>query len=204
MSNYRDLDLKEDLSRLVDELNLSEKVTLPDIEINLYMDQLLKFLNEKLKSFKRGEKPPLSKTMINNYTKGGLLNPPKNKKYNREHIILLILVYNLKNILSISDIKTLFAPILKNMDKSEVNDNIISLEDIYSVLMELKEDEYEEFKKTFNENYTIIKEKTSNITNERNQDMAELFLTVIMLTAQANACKRMAEKIIDNYFKPKE
>lgn len=204
MSNYRDLDLKEDLSSLVDELNLSEKVTLPDIEINLYMDQLLKFLNEKLKSFKRGEKSPLSKTMINNYTKGGLLNPPKNKKYNREHIILLILVYNLKNILSISDIKTLFAPILKNMDKSEVNDNIISLEDIYSVLMELKEDEYEEFKKTFNENYTIIKEKTSNITNERNQDMAELFLTVIMLTAQANACKRMAEKIIDNYFKPKE
>lgn len=204
MSNYRDLDLKEDLSRLVDELNLSEKVTLPDIEINLYMDQLLKFLNEKLKSFKRGEKSPLSKTMINNYTKGGLLNPPKNKKYNREHIILLILVYNLKNILSISDIKTLFAPILKNMDKSEVDDNIISLEDIYSVLMELKEDEYEEFKKTFNENYTIIKEKTSNITNERNQDMAELFLTVIMLTAQANACKRMAEKIIDNYFKPKE
>ncbi|MDF2879090.1 MAG: hypothetical protein K0S30_2186, partial [Clostridia bacterium] len=33
------------------------------------------------------------------------------------------------------------------------------------------------------------------------KDIAEIFLTIIMLIAQANAQKRMAEKLIDKYFK---
>ncbi|WP_257720118.1 hypothetical protein [Desulfotruncus alcoholivorax] len=33
------------------------------------------------------------------------------------------------------------------------------------------------------------------------QELADVFLTVLMLTAQANSAKRLAEKIIDNYFK---
>jgi len=189
---------KDSLEKLIDNLALTDQIKLSDIpEMALYMDQLLTFLDSKLLSYKRDEEDKLlTKTMINNYTKIGLIPKPINKKYNKYHSILLILIYNLKNVLSISDIQSLFTPILNNIDIPD--DDVIPLEEIYSTFLELKQDEYEEFTNTFNEKHNTIKGKTQNTTDEQ---LAELFLTVIMLVAQANASKRLAEKIIDNYFK---
>lgn len=76
---------------------------LPNIE--LYMDQVTTFLEEQLKNTKRFEEDKIfTKTMINNYTKNHLLLPSNKKKYSRNHMILLIYIYYLKNFLSISDI----------------------------------------------------------------------------------------------------
>ena len=76
---------------------------LPNIE--LYMDQVTTFLEEQLKNTKRFEEDKIfTKTMINNYTKNHLLPPSNKKKYSRNHMILLIYIYYLKNFLSISDI----------------------------------------------------------------------------------------------------
>ncbi|MCG8400548.1 MAG: DUF1836 domain-containing protein [Firmicutes bacterium] len=180
---------------LTDEIKLSE---IPDLE--LYMEQILGFLESKLGHLKRDEDDKIfTKTMINNYIKNGILHSPKNKKYTKEHIILLVIIYNLKNILSINDIRAIFTPVLN--DIANRDDDIISLEDIYATYLELKEDELEEFCDTFNEKIILIKKKTQNIMDERNQEQAEVFLTILMLMAQANAAKRLAEKIIDNYFK---
>lgn len=189
------------LEKIGDELFFNDEIKLSDIpDIELYMEQVLGFLDSKLGHLKRGEDDKVfTKTMINNYTKAGILHPPHNKKYSKEHIILLVIIYNLKNILTINDIRTIFAPVLNDINSRA--DDIIALEDIYATYLELKEDEFEEFCDTFNEKFKLIKEKTSDIKDEKNQDLAEIFLTVLMLTAQANAAKRLAEKIIDNYYK---
>ena len=69
---------------------------LPNIE--LYMDQVTTFLEEQLKNTKRFEDDKIfTKTMINNYTKNHLLPPSNKKKYSRNHMILLIYIYYLKN-----------------------------------------------------------------------------------------------------------
>ncbi|AEF94573.1 Domain of unknown function DUF1836 [Desulfotomaculum nigrificans CO-1-SRB] len=190
-----------DLKKLIEELDLADDIDLSDIpDMELYMEQLLTFFDKKLGHLKRDNTDKIfTKTMINNYTKGGLLPPPQNKKYGKEHIILLILVYNLKNILSFNDIGTLFAPVLKNIEQSD--DDIVSLEDIYSTLVDLKRYEFADFRQTFNEKFKLISDKTLSIQNKQEQELAQLFLTVIMLVAQANAAKRMAEQIIDKYFK---
>ncbi|WP_051273562.1 hypothetical protein [Desulfotruncus alcoholivorax] len=77
------------------------------------------------------------------------------------------------------------------------------MEDIYATYLELKESEFKEFYSTFNEKFLLIKEKAGNIREKSYRDLAEVFLTVLMLTAQANTAKRLAEKTIDSYFKPK-
>ena len=51
----------------------------------------------------------LTKTMINNYAKAGILIPPRQKKYSRQHIETLLMLYNAKQILSINDISLLFS-----------------------------------------------------------------------------------------------
>lgn len=194
---------KENLKKLINEMNLLDNIELVEIpDINLYMDQLTTFIDNKLGHLKRGDDDKiLTKTMINNYTKSGILMPPVNKKYSKKHMILLILIYYLKQILSISDIQAIMKPILNNV--SNTDDDILPIEEIYSTLMEIKNNELKNYIDTFDEKSEIIKEKTKNLEGQ-NKDTAELFLSVLILVAQADAQKRLAERIIDEYFKKLE
>ncbi|MFR4987534.1 MAG: DUF1836 domain-containing protein, partial [Lachnospirales bacterium] len=90
---------------------LKEYIEIEDISadkipnIELYMDQVTTFIEDNLKYYKRNdEQKIMTKTMINNYIKDKILDPPNKKKYNKNHLILLILIYYLKPILSINDI----------------------------------------------------------------------------------------------------
>lgn len=194
---------KNELIALINELSLLDDIKLSDIpDINLYMEQVTTLIDDKLGHLKRGEEDKiLTKTMINNYTKSGILMPPKNKKYNKQHIILLVLIYNLKQILSINDIHTLLAPILNDIESTD--DDIISINDIYSTFLEIKHKEFEDYSDIFTDKFNLIDEKISSVDSD-NKSKAELFLLVIMLVAQADAQKRLAEKIIDKYFKKAE
>ena len=74
-------------------------------EIELYMDQVTTFMEQKLKNNNRYEDDKtLTKTMINNYTKNHLLPPPVKKKYSKNHIYLLIYIVNRKKIFQVIDI----------------------------------------------------------------------------------------------------
>ncbi len=190
---------KDELAGLIDELSLSADVKISDMPgIGLYMEQLTSLIDSKLSRHKREKNDKiLTKTMINNYTKAGLLMPPVNKKYNKDHFILLILIYYLKNILSINDIGKLFSPILNNIASRD--DDVISLEEIYSTFLELVRIELDSFSLSLMNKVDLIKDKTAKVASEK-RDIAELFLMVLMLVAQSNAQKRLAEKIIDTYF----
>lgn len=74
--------------------------------IDLYLDQILCLVADKnAGASPRYRERALTKTMINNYSKDGLISPIAGKKYTHEHIIEMLLVYALKNTLSIGEIK---------------------------------------------------------------------------------------------------
>ena len=74
--------------------------------IDLYMDQIINLVSEKnAEGSEMFSDRVLTKTMINNYSKDGLIKPIKGKKYSKEHIVQMLLVYSLKNTLSISSIR---------------------------------------------------------------------------------------------------
>lgn len=79
--------------------------------IDLYLDQVVTLLENSLKtlvSLKDEKKTTvITKTMINNYVKQGILKPPVNKKYSKENIARLIVICILKQIYSINDINSL-------------------------------------------------------------------------------------------------
>lgn len=190
----------DELSKLIDELSLLDDIKPSEIpDMNLYMEQVTSLIDNKLSHLKREDVDRiLTKTMINNYTKSGILMPPTNKKYSKQHIILLIMVYYLKQILSINDIHNLLSPVLKNIETTE--DDVLSLDEIYSTFLDMKHEEFNDHYSHFSQRCKLIDEKTKNI-NDENKEIAQLFLLVIMLVAQADAQKRLAEKIIDKYFK---
>lgn len=188
------------MNKLIRSLNLASDVKISDIpNMNLYMEQLTSFIEEKLGDLKRNENDKiLTKTMINSYTKDGLLMPPENKKkYNKQHVILLILIYHLKQILSINDIHALLKPILNDISTDE--DDVVAIEDIYSIFLDMKDIENDDYCDLCTDRLNLLEDKISKI-NTKNKDVATLFLTVITLVAQAEANKRLAEKLIDEYF----
>ena len=194
--------MKLNLEELFNSLNISKEIRPSDIpNMDLYMEQLTGFIDSNLQGLKRNEDDKiLTKTMINSYTKDGLLMPPINKKkYTKYHVISLILIYHLKQILSINDIQALFSPILKDITTEK--DDVIPLEDIYSIFLDMKSKEAEDYCDLFDSKQTAINEEISKLNiSEVDKETAEIFLTVITLIAKAEANKRLAEKLIDEYF----
>lgn len=88
--------------------------------IDLYMDQVTTYLNEKLKIAKRHEEDKLlTKTMINNYAKSHLLPPPEKKKYSKDHLLALLSIFFFKNVISINDVTTILTPLLDEYFQNE-------------------------------------------------------------------------------------
>jgi len=84
--------------------------------LDLYLDQLVNILEKYLKDFiGNKEDTIITKTMINNYVKQGLIKSPRKKKYSRLHIATLIVICILKQIYSISDINELIMLAIKTV-----------------------------------------------------------------------------------------
>lgn len=222
----------KEINEIIETLKLDEVIEPQGIpNLDLYMDQVITLFEEKLTHTKRNEEDKLlTKTMINNYAKDKLLMPAKKKKYTREHIILMILLYEMKQILTISDIKALFGTIVK-----EDHVNAKKLEEIYQIYLTLKKKGIDDFKQQVEKvglglgqqleesSLTILENKEveeagrgvaeslggdnkSEATSQTQkvEPKIEDMLLVIMLTQRANYYKRLAEKIIDEKIKINE
>ena len=83
---------------------------LPDID--LYVDQVITLFDNYLSKYIDNDSQDLessiiTKTMINNYVKHGLMKPPVKKKYGKEQVATLFVIGILKQVYSISDIQNL-------------------------------------------------------------------------------------------------
>lgn len=81
-------------------------VSLPDWErlpdIGLYMDQMITLMERTFKGvLPDGE---ITRSMVNNYVKSGLLPRPVGKKYDRDHLARLMMICLLKQALSMEHI----------------------------------------------------------------------------------------------------
>ncbi|MBQ9413999.1 MAG: DUF1836 domain-containing protein [Clostridia bacterium] len=76
-------------------------------ELDLYMDQVITLLNRQLAPVSSEDDRPLTSSMINNYVKDGVLPRPEKKKYNRDHLTLLLMICTLKSVFSLPEIAQL-------------------------------------------------------------------------------------------------
>mgnify|MGYP001329774323 FL=1 len=182
------------LQRLA-KLNYIKPGDVPNID--LYMDQVTRFMDEHLSDVKRYEDDKiLTKTMINNYTKNDLLPPPVKKKYSKEHIYVLTFIYYLKNILSISDIQKLLNPLTdKFFNKEELPD----LEYIYSEIYNMEKAQIASLSKDVVERTQVAKEAFLDVENEEDKDFLQLFSLVGLLSFDVYMKKNIIESLIDDY-----
>lgn len=89
----------------VDDYIPSSWERLPELE--LYMDQVVTFLNRQLEPFSTGDERLLTPSMVNNYVKDGVLPRPEKKKYSRTHLAMLTIICSLKSVLSLPEISAM-------------------------------------------------------------------------------------------------
>lgn len=181
---------EEILETFKEKIKTVSVVEIADIpKIDLYMDQALA-------PYKRSsDGKVLTKTMINNYTKAKVLPPPVKKKYGRTHIMLLIMIFHLKSVLSIKDIATLFQPIFALPTKEDAEKQT---EKIYAGFIYLQ-------KATL----TYMQASAEGIIDDTlfqqeimanyDEEMKKIML-ILLLAIRANAEKHLAEKVLDLYF----
>ena len=72
--------------------------------IDLYLDQVLLYVNQVCAPVSPDKDKGLTASMVNNYVKHGYLTKPDKKKYQRKHIARLIAITTLKSVFSIQEI----------------------------------------------------------------------------------------------------
>jgi hypothetical protein len=163
--------------------------------IDLYMDQVTTFMEEHLEHCKRyPEDKILTKTMINNYAKNRLLPPPDKKKYSKDHMLTLLLIYYFKNILSISDIHAILDPITQ---KYFGNKDGFNMEDVYNEIFTIEQEESKKLLKDFSKKYQVSTTSFSEFPEE-DQEFLHTFAFICQLSYDVYIKKMLIQKIIDD------
>ncbi len=201
------LDTKDLLNSIMDSFDRIGYIRSEDIpNIDLYMDQVTTFMDNKLKNTTRDPEHDkiLTKTMINNYAKNNLLPPPVKKKYSKEHVLLLIFIYYYKNILSITDIQTLLQPITQTyFGKGDRGESGLDLEAIYDEVFSLQEEQVENLKKDVYRRYKQAEASFSKAP-EGQQDFLHKFAFICYLSFDVYVKKLLIEKVIDSIREEEE
>ena len=190
------------LESILESLSKMEYIKSSQIpNIDLYMDQVLTFMNGHLESAKRYESDKvMTKTMINNYAKNHLLPAPEKKKYTKEHIMVLMFIYYFKNILSIGDIQSILDPLT---ERYFANGKELNLEKIYEEVFSLEKGQIEQLKVSLTRDYERAGE-TFKEEDPEDKEFLQLFSFICMLSYDIYIRKQIIEKIVDNLPKVPE
>ncbi|WHY01577.1 DUF1836 domain-containing protein [Neobacillus sp. DY30] len=190
----------EKVKEILEQLKLETNLSLDEIpNIDLYMDQVIQLFENKFANSKRNEEEKvLTKTMINNYAKGKLIFPIKNKKYSKEHLILISLIYQLKGALSINDIQVTLEGLNKRIIKED-----IEVDSFYNSYLALAQKNVADSTIDINERVKDVNEEVAKM-EDRNADYLEQVLMISSLVHMSNLYRKVAEKLVDEIVVDKE
>ena len=163
---------------------------IPDID--LYVDQIITLLEGRLGQNRRGKDDKvITKTMVNNYSKDGLLKRIKGKKYSKEHIMMMMLICGLKRGMAVQDIARVFAGLEGNLtnDKGEYLPEAVSA--LYAGWGEVG---------------TRVADTLPDTVNQMSfaGGKDDPLPAIMVLTEIAAQCSRTAEALIDESFPEKK
>ncbi len=184
---------KKEMEQLVEEAVRDADLHTDEIpSIDLYLDQITSLVAEKLKSgSERFFDRVLTKTMINNYSKDGLISPINGKKYTKEQILQMLLVYSLKNTLSIGEIKRILQNVYAFPDYGEE-----MLKEVYDRFLEIKELERQE---AFDITMGFAERWSFDLEND-----ADFFTFLLGLSAWSSYLKNIVQALLEARYLDEE
>jgi len=178
--------MKREVKNILDEL-LSNGDLLPeDIpSLDLYMDQIITLFDSKFGNVDSDEKV-ITKTMINNYSKAKMINPIKGKTYSKERIMQILMIYIMKNSLTMQQMKTVMQKMYEVEQIGE--DGFVRA---YRKYLAFKENEKEVFP-------ALIDELLPSIDND--VGLEDVFVTLLCVCAMSEQLNSLADQLVIKHF----
>lgn len=191
-----DKKVRDGILSVIEDMKKIDYIKPADVpNIDLYMDQVTTFMDKHLETTRRySEDKLLTKTMINNYTKNNLLPSPNKKKYTKDHMYLLIFIYYLKNILSISDIQKVLKPLSENFFGEG---KTLSLEGIYAEIFGLENEQSMIVTRDVVRKYQKSRGSFAGVSDAKEQKLLQDFALISMLSFDVYMKKQLIEALID-------
>ena len=171
-------------------------------EMDLYIDQVStvfrKFMDKLDDSL--AEKY-VTRPMINNYAKRGLIARPEGKRYTKDHMVMIAMVFYLRSIFKMEDISKIMKPLIDNY--SSEYDDTISPELVYALAQEATENRLQEFLSGIDESVSVIKREMEDTDIADDQSM-EVLILILTLAMRAEIEKYLAERLMKAYFEQPE
>lgn len=172
----------EELKKYLDNL---EDFNLPKYEelssIPLYMEQVIGYVQSVLSSIK--EDNIITPFMVNNYVKAKIVEPPINKKYDRNHLAYLLAITYLKSCVSMKDLRTLI-----EMDKYLTNDK----QNLYLMFNNLQDEILK------NKTHQVkIRLETISKSKDNEDENLNLSYIALRLYIESVTTKLIADKIME-------
>lgn len=174
---------------------LPEFETLPDV--NLYMDQIVSYIDTILAPYSRDEQKLITSFMVNNYVKAKIIEAPVLKRYNKNQLSYLIAICLLKQITSMSNMAVLLNKEYFNDENGDFYNHFINIHNatkttIHSKMVENLERAEKGEKVT---SRVRRKKETEETTSEINvkKNLIDLSLK-LMIESEIN--KMIAERIL--------
>ncbi|MGT2800795.1 DUF1836 domain-containing protein [Streptococcus sp. zg-86] len=104
-------------------ISLPKWQQLPDLD--LYLDQVLLYVNQQTLPFLANREKPLTASMVNNYVKHGYIPKPIKKKYSRTQVARLIVLSIYKPIFPIATIQEMIDLLTENDEASLLYDAFV-------------------------------------------------------------------------------
>ena len=164
---------------------------LPGIE--LYMEQVLTYVNEVLSTLTKEDQAALTSFMVNNYVKAKIIKEPNKKRYGREQLGYLIAICTLKQILPMTDISFLI-----EMDERVSADKAY----LYQFWSNLETDGIHEGTRRLGKNIETLLKLHARETQRKGREIADqklrdsLGLLALRLSINAQVNKMLSEAIL--------
>jgi|SRR5690625_2296455 len=177
----------------IKDIQLDTHLSLDEIpDLDLYMDQVIQLFERKFAVMKRNEEEKvLTKTMINNYAKGKLFFPIQNKRYTKEHVILISMIYQMKGSLSIQDVKQT----LDHLNEKIVDESV-SVQELYKKYIFLLEENHQIFEETVETHMKQSEEQAKQLEDDETAYLEQLLL-IASFTMMSNFYRKAAESLVD-------
>lgn len=186
----------ENIKELAEEVAKNSMISYSDLpQYDLFLSQVIDFLNDKFVD------ENYTNNIVQNYIKSGVITKPEDGKkrgYTKMHLAQLVLLSNMRPVLTTEEIKKVFKLAFNEID--DRNDDIISWEAALKIFTEIQRKSFDSFiDKPIEEGNKldeIIKELN---LDKRDEERIRLFVIVISLGAQASVIKKLVQKIVSEY-----
>lgn len=185
---------RDELLKMADSIiNNDNQVKIATLSDELTISQVVKFFERQGRSF--------TKTMIQNYIRVGVLPPPVDKRYyTKDHLVLLTLIDNLKNIYSLDEIKTILLPIRN--DPQIFEDDMLKIIDVYNSYLSMRKTILDKWKKDlpgiFDDIGRLIDE---GAVKSQDRNMVTSFMVTLTIMTETIVMKELVNGIISEYIK---